>query len=111
MFNILKIFDLFKKRRGKKREDLSVAQFKRLLNDIRSLTELIEKIWIIDDSLLKRIKKIQKEMDKLDDILNKKYFSVLPEQKKMELKKSLIISKEELIKCIEEAPCPTERKQ
>ena len=50
-------------------------------------------------------------MDQLDRILDKKYFAILSAEKKQELKKSLIVSKKELLKCIQEAPCPTKRMQ
>ena len=109
MRTIKKLFNLFKKNNID--SELTREQFKKLANEIRSLTELIGKIWIANNEFQTKLKRIQQEMDHLDKILEKRYFSYLPENKKKELKRSLIISKQELIKCIQEAPCPTERKQ
>ena len=109
MMGIKKIFRLLKKNNSE--TELTREQFKKLTNEIRSLTELIGKIWIANNEFQTKLKRIQEEMDHLDKILEKRYFSYLPEKKKKELKRSLIISKQELIKCIQEAPCPTERKQ
>ena len=106
MFNFLKFF-----KKDKTPRELSSEQFKKLAHEIRELALLIGKIWITNDEFQKRIKKIQKEMDQLDKILDKKSFSILSKEKKEELKKSLIISKRELLKCIQEAPCPTKRMQ
>ncbi|GAB6888192.1 hypothetical protein JCM13304A_16910 [Desulfothermus okinawensis JCM 13304] len=112
MFNVKNFFKFLKKNKtAPKAPKLTPEQLKKLTSEIRELTELIGKIWISNGDFQRKIKKIQIEMDNLDRILEKKYFSTLPEKKKQELKRSLIISKQELIKCIQEAPCPTERKQ
>jgi thiamine kinase-like enzyme len=107
MFKLFKLFRLKNKSKG----DLSSEQFKKLAQDIRELADLIGKIWITNDEFQIKIRKIKKEMDQLDRILDKKYFAILSAEKKQELKKSLIVSKKELLKCIQEAPCPTKRMQ
>ncbi|GAB6163858.1 hypothetical protein JCM12298_30180 [Desulfothermus naphthae] len=109
MFKIKKIFKVFKNKDME--TELTREQFKKLANEIRGLTELIGKIWIANNEFQIKLKRIQQEMDQLEKIVENRFFSHLPEKKKRELKRSLIISKQELIKCIEEAPCPTDRKQ
>lgn len=96
--------------RRKKRE-LSVQNFKFLSSEIRDIAELSKKLWLDDSKFQERIKRVQKEMDQLDQLLNNKSFSRLSKEKKEELRKSLLTSREELMKCIQSAPCPTDRIQ
>ncbi len=106
MFNIFKWF-----KGKKKKEQYSPDQFRRLSQDIRELANLIGKLWLSNQQFQIKIKRIKQEMDQLDRLLDKKSFSSLSEEKKEELRRSLLVSKRELLKCIQEAPCPTKRMQ
>ena len=66
MRTIKKLFNLFKKNNID--SDLTREQFKKLANEIRSLTELIGKIWIANNEFQAKLKRIQEEMDHLDQI-------------------------------------------
>ncbi len=110
MFKFKILAKIFKKK-DKKIEELSCEQFKKLSQDIKELANLIGKIWAENMEFQIKIKRIKKEMEQLDKILEQKSFSFLSHEKKLELKKSLLISKKELLKCIQEAPCPTKRMQ
>ncbi len=95
----------------RKESDCSINEFKKLFMDIKELTCLIEKIWISDNKLHEKIKKIKRELNNLEHILNNELFNKLTPNQKKQLKKSLLISKHELLKCVQEAPCPTQRIQ
>lgn len=95
----------------KKKQELSTDNFRVLSDEIREMANLSGKIWNNDKEFLDRIKRIQSEMDHLDSLLKKKQFERLSVNKKEELRKSLLLSREELLKSLQKAPCPTERLQ
>lgn len=111
MKKLLNFFKIIKCKLIRKKTDFSNDEFKKLFQDIKELAILIEKVWNSDHELHKKIKKIKKEIDNLERILNNKLFNNLTYEQKIQLKKSLLISKQELLKCVQEAPCPTERIQ
>ncbi len=107
MFKFLRFF----RRKNREEGRYSPAQFKRLSQDIRDLANVIAKLWLSNQQFQIKIKRIKQEMDQLDRLLENKSFSSLSREKKEELRRSLLVSKKELLKCIQEAPCPTKRVQ
>lgn len=95
----------------KKKKQLSPDNFRALTDEIREMASLSCKIWSNDKDFLDRIKRIQNEMDHLESLLKKREFERLSTDKKEELRKSLLLSREELLKSLKEAPCPTKRMQ
>lgn len=69
------------------------------------------RLWIQDPDFQERVNTIHAEMDQLDHLLAKRSFQSLSREKKQELHQSLQVSREELIKSIRSAPCPTDRIQ
>ena len=95
----------------KKKRQLSTANFRALAEEIREMANLSCKIWRDDKDFLERINRIRNEMDHLENLLKKREFERLSTNKKEELRKSLLLSREELLKSLQEAPCPTKRMQ
>lgn len=94
-----------------KKKELSQEHFQRLSQEIRGIADVTSKLCFENPKYQERIQQIYKEMDQLERLVGQKSFTRLPNEKKEELKKSLLISKEELLKSIQSAPCPTDRKQ
>ncbi|MFW6415673.1 MAG: hypothetical protein ACOCZ2_05075 [Thermodesulfobacteriota bacterium] len=95
----------------KKKRQLSTANFRALTEEIREMANLSCRVWRDNKDFLERIKRISNEMDHLESLLQKREFERLSTDKKEELRKSLLLSREELLKSLQEAPCPTQRLQ
>lgn len=94
-----------------KRKELSPENFKTLANEIWEIAALSGRLCVDDRKFMERIEKIQKEMEQLDKLVGQKSFERLSPEKREELKRSLLFSKQELLRCLQSVPCPTERKQ
>ena len=94
-----------------RKKQLSPDNFQALTDEIREMASLSCKIWSNNKEFLNRIKRIQNEMDHLESLLRKREFERLSTDKKEELRKSLLRSREELLKSLQEAPCPTRMMQ
>jgi len=94
-----------------KKKELSQENFRIMSLEIRRIAEVSSKLFFENPEYQERIQRIYKEMDQLDTLVDKKSFSRLPNEKKEELKKSLLVSRDELLKSIQSAPCPTDRRQ
>jgi len=94
-----------------RRRELSPENLRALADEIRSIADLSGRIWLDDGNFQERIKRIHKEMDHLDGLLRKRSFERLSTDKKEELRKSLLVSRDELMKSLKAAPCPTDRIQ
>jgi len=97
--------------RIEERRRLSSSNFRRLVEDIRQMADISGRLWIQDSDFQERVNKIQAEMDQLDNLLAKRSFQTLSREKKQQLHKSLQVSREELLKSLRSAPCPTDRIQ
>ena len=94
--------------RIEERRKLSSGNFRRMVQDIRQMADVSGRLWIQDAGFQERVNAIHKEMDQLDNLLAKRSFQTLSREKKQELHKSLQVSRDELIKSIRSAPCPTD---
>ncbi len=97
--------------RYESRRRLSLNNFQEMVQDIRYMADISERLWIQDAEFQERLRKIRGEMDQLDKLLAMRSFATLSVEKKKELHKGLELSREELLKSIRSAPCPTERIQ
>lgn len=97
--------------RIEERRRLSSSNFRRMVEDIRQMADISGRLWIQDSDFQERVNKIQAEMDQLDHLLAKRSFQTLSREKKQQLHKSLQVSREELLKSLRSAPCPTDRIQ
>jgi len=97
--------------RIEERSRLSSGNFRKMVEDIRQMADISGRLWIQDSDFQERVNKIQAEMDQLDNLLAKRSFQTLSREKKQQLHKSLQVSREELLKSLRSAPCPTDRIQ
>jgi len=97
--------------RIEERRRLSSGNFRRMVQDIRQMADVSGRLWNQDPDFQERVNTIHAEMDQLDNLLAKRSFHALSREKKQELHKSLQVSREELLKSIRSAPCPTDRIQ
>lgn len=98
-------------RKKQKRKELSSESFKTLANEIWEITALSGRLCVDDRKFMERIERIQREMEQLDKLVGQKSFERLSPEKREELRRSLLFSKEELLRCLQSVPCPTDRKQ
>ncbi len=99
---------LAKRRRAK---DLSSEAFQELSAEVREIATLSGLLWAQDNGFQDRVRRIHTEMDQLETLLKQRAFRQLSIEKKKELRDSLLLSRKELIKSIQAAPCPTDRIQ
>ena len=81
--------------------------FKEIAREMRELADIAERLWPRQHKHYAKIKRIQAEMDQLDRITAKPQFKRLSVKKRLQLKESLISSREQLIETVQSAPSPT----
>jgi len=91
--------------------DIQPQAFQNLSREMRELAEIACRVWPDEPSFQSRIKSIQEEMDQLDELTAKPEFRMLPLQKRVELRESLLHSKTQLMDTVSTAPPPTTRPQ
>lgn len=91
--------------------DTGPVAFQTLSKEMRELAEIASRVWPDEPSFQSRIKSIQEEMDQLDELTAKPEFHMLPLQKRVELRESLLHSKTQLMDTVSTAPPPTTRPQ
>lgn len=102
-----KRWTLFLQRRRRARE-LSPAAFEALVSEILELTGMTEKIQLRETRGCINVSQLHKELIQLQRLLEKKEFQKLPRDKKRELKKNLIFSKNQLLEVMGSLPPPTD---
>jgi hypothetical protein len=58
-----------------------------------------------------RVKRIKREMDDLARMTGRPEFRMLPQKKRLELRESLLSSRDQLLKTVSDAPVPTTLRQ
>lgn len=101
--------NLLTRRRAER--DTGPRAFRTLSREMRELAEIAGRVWPEEPSFQSRIKSIQEEMDQLDELTAKPEFRLLPLEKRIELRQSLISSKTQLMDTVSTAPSPTTRPQ
>ncbi len=107
------ILDKWQKWRARRqaRKELSPENLRVLTEEIKDIAVLSGRVWAMDQGLQERVGKICREMDQLNQLLERSSFKRLPEGKKRELYSSLLVSRDELLKGLQSAPCPTDKIQ
>lgn len=100
-------------RRDKKRLDKEInpESFRHLSLELRELASLAERLLPRDHEFYIKLKRIQSEMRQLEDLAAKPEFRRLSPEKRLELKKSLIQSRDQLMETVQTAPSPTDTLQ
>lgn len=85
--------------------------FHSMAEELRELTRVAQEILPGEHAFQTRVRRIREEMEQLDELARKPEFKRLPPQKRLELKQSLVASREQLIETVRTAPAPTETLQ
>ncbi|GAB7078612.1 hypothetical protein [Megalodesulfovibrio paquesii] len=99
-------FDAVLDRRQLERE-LTPESFQALARELRELAGMSSALWPRQHTFQERIKRIMDEMEQLDRLVSTPQFRRLSPQKRLELKKSLIQSRDQLMETVQNAPAPT----
>lgn len=90
---------------------INPKEFVRLAAELRSLAEIASKIRHPEPKFQDRVKRILHEMQQLEELAERPEFTRLTKEKRLELRKSLIISKQQLIEKLQDVPSPTDTLQ
>ena len=97
--------------RYRAKRELSPENLRVLTEEIKDIAQISSRVWARDQGLQEKVHKICREMDQLNKLLERAAFKRLPEDKKRELHSSLVVSRDELLKGLQSAPCPTDKIQ
>ena len=104
---------LLQEHRERKRyaREIDPASFRRIARELWELARVAERLWPRQHKFHAKIKRIQTEMEQLDRLAGQPEFKRLSPQKRLELRESLIHSREQLMETVQTAPSPTETLQ
>ncbi|MGX9366874.1 hypothetical protein ACTVJH_12660 [Desulfoplanes sp. PS50] len=94
-----------------KRREIAPESFTVLTTEILELAQLVEKIRPGDHDLGVKLSRLEQEIKHLQVLVEKRSFKKLSCEKRMELKKNLIFSRQQLLEAMGAASPPTERIQ
>ncbi len=87
--------------------EIAPKSFQELAREMRDLAEVAERLLPNEQTTHAKIKRIQSEIEQLDRLIMQPEFRKLPPEKRLERRKSIIQSREQLIETIHTAPSPT----
>lgn len=96
----------YRERRRFARE-IDPESFRVLARELRELASVAERLWPQQPQFHSKIKRIQTDMEQLDLLTTRPEFKRLSAQKRMQLRKSLIQSRQQLMETVQTAPSPT----
>ncbi len=95
----------------KQKRQIHAREFRRMTSEITYLAEIAAKINPEHHQAMERLHKIRKEMNKLSRLVDSRDFSKIPPSARLELRQSLLSSREQLVETINHAPTPTDTLQ
>lgn len=75
-----------------------------LSREVRALAEAVNCFWIDEPQFRDRLRKIEQEMQILEEIIERPNFRLVSPEKRLQLRESLIESREHLLEAVKEAP-------
>ncbi len=94
-----------------KRQEISPESFSLLTTEILELVHLVEKIHPGDQALGAKLARLHGEIKQLQSLLGKRTLGRLSPERRMELKKHLTISRQQLLNAMGAVNPPTDRIQ
>ncbi len=91
--------------------DLRPEAFRILAKELRELSIIASRLRPQESKFQVKVSRIHKEMDQLEELTSKPEFRMLPTKKRMQLRKSLINSKNQLLESVNETAPPTDMPQ
>lgn len=104
--DLRRTLDALRERRQLDRE-LTAESFRDLARELRELAGLCRALWPRQHAFQERIKRIMDEMEQLDRLAATPQFRRLSSQKRLEIRKSLLHSRNQLMETVQNAPAPT----
>lgn len=98
--------DAIKERRRLERE-LTAESFRSLATELKELAGLCRTLFPMQHAFQARIQKIMMDMEQLDKLAATPQFRHLSQEKRLELRQSLLQSKSQLMETVQNAPVPT----
>lgn len=87
--------------------EIDPEAFRVLAGELRDLACIAERLWPRQHKFQAKIKRIQTEMEQLDRLASQPEFKRLSAKKRLQLRQSLIQSREQLMETVQTAPSPT----
>lgn len=91
--------------------DIAPKAFIALSAELREMAEIVSKLRHSDPETQSRLARIVREMGQLEKLAEQPGFRRLTPEKRLELRQSLLASREQLLESIHEAPAPTDTLQ
>lgn len=91
--------------------DIHPESFRALAGELVELADIAARIRPDEHAFQLRVKRIRREMDELSRMTGRPEFRMLPPKKRLELRESLLSSREQLLKTVCDAPVPTTMRQ
>ncbi|WP_027721401.1 hypothetical protein [Maridesulfovibrio zosterae] len=88
-------------------KEINPRNFRAMAREISELAEACSQVSSPESDLLSRVERIKGEMIQLTELTRQPEFKKLSVQRKMELRQSLIQSKEQILESMQAAPSPT----
>jgi len=95
------------KERRRISSEIGQKTFLRLSGELMELADTASKLWPQEPKFQARITRLKDEMRQLELLAAKPEFRRLPQKKRLELRQSLIQSKQQLLETVRSAPSPT----
>jgi hypothetical protein len=87
--------------------EIDPRAFLELTAELRDLAEAASKLWQQEPEFQARVQRIRSDMDQLEALAARPEFKRLPAERRLELKKSLVDSRQQLLDSMYQAPPPT----
>jgi predicted nuclease with TOPRIM domain len=75
-----------------------------LSHEVRALAEAVNRFWVDEPQFRDRLRKVEQEMQILEEIIRRPNFRLVSSEKRLQLRESLLESREHLLEAVKEAP-------
>ena len=88
-------------------KEINPSSFRIMAKEISELADACSQVCQPESDVLKRVEKIKAEMEQLTELTKQPAFKKLSTQRKLELRESLRVSREQILDSMQTAPSPT----
>jgi hypothetical protein len=75
-----------------------------LSREVRALAKAVNRFWVGESQFRDRLRKVEQEMQIIEEIISRPNFRLVSSEKRLQLRESLIESREHLLEAVKEAP-------
>jgi hypothetical protein len=87
--------------------EIDPQAFLELTAELRDLAEAASKLWQQEPEFQARVQRIKSDMDQLEALAVRPEFKRLPAERRLEIRKSLVASRQQLLDSMYQVPPPT----